>query len=624
MKKLLFLFLLVKPLSFIYAQDSASQNNQVFTIVQQMPKFDGGPNNYLSQHLVYPKEARDKGVEGTVFVTFVVEKDGSVTGARVLRGIEHSLDSEGVACISAMPKWSPGMQNGHPVRVQFNVPIHFSLVDAGPATDNTTNNSNTKDNAQDNSSNNNVANKGNASSEDKVYPMAEQMPKYSHLNDYLTQHVEYPKEAISKGVEGTVKVSFIVEKDGSLSNIHVLHSLEASLDSAAVTCLRNMPKWKPGMQNGKVVRVQFNTPVHFTLPDKEVPVAKTPNTTNKKTNTKPDTKEDNTNQNAAANAASTAPLSGLDTIYMNNEKIVCSVKEVTEDAVKYIYPGEETINTVFKNAIQKIVFRSGRVSNFAEATALKKVVCVDDYDNVSFSQAESEVKGLYKLGEVSSKAKGGSVYADMEKVKELAIFKLKIQAAMMGANVVLLTQEATSNSNVYNRYSGYNWYDNRYYTFDMNGGQTTATNMAGVAYNNVLPSYTDFEAKVNGRTIFNIVEETEFHINWRDYKTNPENGKFTITKLYNESGLIMITGFVDREQPDSFRVISFTDKYFIVMASNENATYNFQIKFKALEPFEILATLPLNSSRVFETGNGVEGTGTLRNLHNGSHPSLTV
>ncbi|HXB10816.1 MAG TPA: hypothetical protein VNZ45_02435, partial [Bacteroidia bacterium] len=303
--------------------------------------------------------------------------------------------------------------------------------------------------------------------------------------------------------------------------------------------------------------------------------------TDKKTNPKQEAKQEK-NSDENTNSTSTSPITphgGLDTIYMNNEKIACNVKEVTEDAVKYIYPGEETINTVFKNAIQKIVFRSGRVSTFAEATSLKKVVCVDDYDNVSFSQAESEVKGLYKLGEVSSKARGGSIYADMEKVKELAIYKLKVQAAMMGANMVLLTQEATGGSSVYNRYSGYNWYDNRFYNFDRYEGQTTSTNMAGVAYNNVLPSYPDFESKVNGRTMFNIIEETEFHINWKDYTTNPESGKFTITKLYNESGLIMINGFVEGEQPDSFRVISFTDTYFIVMVSNENATYNLKINF---------------------------------------------
>ena len=104
-------------------------SNQVFTIVQQMPKFNGDLQKYLGEHIEYPEMAKENGVTGTVYVTFVVEKDGSITGVKVLRGVSGGadLDKEAIRVISSMPKWSVGMQNGHPVRVQFNLPIHFEL-----------------------------------------------------------------------------------------------------------------------------------------------------------------------------------------------------------------------------------------------------------------------------------------------------------------------------------------------------------------------------------------------------------------------------------------------------------------------------------------------------------------
>jgi len=78
-----------------------------------------------------------------------------------------------------------------------------------------------------------------------------------------------------------------------------------------------------------------------------------------------------------------------DTIFSNNEKIACTVKEITPDAVKFIYPDEELINTVYKNTIQKIVFKSGRVQVFAEATSYKTVSSVEDFENVTITEDES-------------------------------------------------------------------------------------------------------------------------------------------------------------------------------------------------------------------------------------------
>lgn len=101
--------------------------NKVFTIVQQKPAFPGDVNKWLADHIDYPEQAKDANIQGTVYVSFVVEKDGSVSGVTVLRGPNSYLNEEAKNKVSSMPKWSPGQQNGHAVRVQYMLPVHFVL-----------------------------------------------------------------------------------------------------------------------------------------------------------------------------------------------------------------------------------------------------------------------------------------------------------------------------------------------------------------------------------------------------------------------------------------------------------------------------------------------------------------
>jgi TonB family protein len=82
---------------------------------------------------------------------------------------------------------------------------------------------------------------------------------------YLATNVKYPEEAFNKGIEGRVILTFIVEKDGSISNVKVAKSVNEVIDAEAVRVVENMPKWKPGKQNGKEVRVKYTIPVTFRL-----------------------------------------------------------------------------------------------------------------------------------------------------------------------------------------------------------------------------------------------------------------------------------------------------------------------------------------------------------------------
>jgi periplasmic protein TonB len=101
-----------------------------FIWVEEMPGFPGGEAelySFLQDNIHYPRMAVETGIQGTVFVTFIVEKDGSITGINLLKGIGGGCDEEAIRVVKHMPKWKPGKQRTIPVRVQLNLPIKFIL-----------------------------------------------------------------------------------------------------------------------------------------------------------------------------------------------------------------------------------------------------------------------------------------------------------------------------------------------------------------------------------------------------------------------------------------------------------------------------------------------------------------
>lgn len=104
------------------------EQGKIFEVVEQQPQFPGGSvNGWLADHIKYPVVAAENGIQGRVVVQFVVERDGSVSQVKVVRGVDPSLDKEAQRVISSMPKWIPGKQNGQAVRSRFTVPVTFRL-----------------------------------------------------------------------------------------------------------------------------------------------------------------------------------------------------------------------------------------------------------------------------------------------------------------------------------------------------------------------------------------------------------------------------------------------------------------------------------------------------------------
>jgi TonB family protein len=113
-----------------YVAVPGSNEQDVFTVVEEMPEYPGGQDamvKYMVSSIVYPAEAKQKKIEGTVYVSFIVEKDGSVTHVKVIRGIGGGCDEESVRVVKGMPKWIPGKQRGKTVRCQFNLPVKYAL-----------------------------------------------------------------------------------------------------------------------------------------------------------------------------------------------------------------------------------------------------------------------------------------------------------------------------------------------------------------------------------------------------------------------------------------------------------------------------------------------------------------
>ena len=111
-------------------EEEEESEQQIFTVVEKMPEFTGGMPalmKYLANAIKYPVIAQENGIQGRVSCSFVINKDGSIVDAVVLRGVDPSLDKEALRVINAMPKWKPGEQRGKPVRVKYTVPVTFRL-----------------------------------------------------------------------------------------------------------------------------------------------------------------------------------------------------------------------------------------------------------------------------------------------------------------------------------------------------------------------------------------------------------------------------------------------------------------------------------------------------------------
>ena len=221
---------------------SREMNEQVFTVVEKMPSFPGGDAEllkYIATNIKYPKESQDNGEQGRVICSFIVGRDGSVNNPEGLRGVTPLLNEEAVRVINTMPRWNPGMQRGKAVAVKYTVPITFRLKSPVEET------------------------------KEETLTVVDVMPQYPggdhELLKFIAQSIKYPTDAQEAGVQGRVICSFVVDKKGNIVEPKIIRGIDPSLDAEALRVIGMMPRWTPGRQDGKAVRVLYTVPITFRL-----------------------------------------------------------------------------------------------------------------------------------------------------------------------------------------------------------------------------------------------------------------------------------------------------------------------------------------------------------------------
>ncbi|MFN8208704.1 MAG: TonB family protein [Bacteroidales bacterium] len=218
--------------------DTTGKGQETFYVVEQMPEFPGGNEGFrefINMKLQYPEEAVKKGIQGKVFVNFIVDANGMVKDAKVVRGVDPLLDVEALRVINNSPAWKPGIQRGQPVDVAFTMPVTFSL-----------NNKN------------------------EVFYVVEEMPEFQggsaeKFREYLMNNIKYPAEAKSKKIQEQIFVQFVVSASGKVEDAKVVRGMDPDLIREALRVVNASPDWKPGKQRGKEVAVSFTFPIDFKL-----------------------------------------------------------------------------------------------------------------------------------------------------------------------------------------------------------------------------------------------------------------------------------------------------------------------------------------------------------------------
>jgi TonB family protein len=243
---------------------SKNPKDQPFRVVDQMPEFPGGMNallKYLSANIKYPDAALKAGIQGRVVAQYIVNRDGSISDIKILRGVNPDIDKEAIRVINSMPKWKPGMQKGKVERVTYTIPIVFSL-------------NNAKTNAKYESvpgkaETTLIADAPQEQNGSTVFEVVEDMPQFpggkEGLMQYLAQNIKYPESAQKSGAQGRVIVQMIIDQKGNVTSPRVLQGVNPAIDAEAIRIVDTMPKWKPGKQRGKAVRVKYTLPIVFKL-----------------------------------------------------------------------------------------------------------------------------------------------------------------------------------------------------------------------------------------------------------------------------------------------------------------------------------------------------------------------
>ena len=262
-----------KPAKLKYPADD---NSRVYDAVEQPAVPKGGPQgyaDYLASHQKYPTAAMQAKQEGTVMVTFVVEKSGSVGEVEVKQPVAPLLDAEAIRVIKAAPKWTPAHHKGKVVRQRVTVPVSFVLAEGSgevvevPAAGSTKPGQPLPPGAVAAAPGTSSVIGTTASGASIIRPEkgAQPVGGTAAFFTWIAEHQKYPDLARKRKIQGKVPVEFTVQPDGTLTDVRVVQKHGSGLDEEAVRLIKAAPKWEPALYQGKPIKQKMALPVLFQL-----------------------------------------------------------------------------------------------------------------------------------------------------------------------------------------------------------------------------------------------------------------------------------------------------------------------------------------------------------------------
>ncbi|MBK8555235.1 MAG: energy transducer TonB [Lewinellaceae bacterium] len=201
---------------------------------------------FLASSLKYPAAAREKKLEGIVAVSFVIDQNGKVVTPKILKSLGEGCDEEVLRVIRAMPSWIPGKKDDKTVSVAYTLPVKFKLSGEEKASATVTDKAPVFAGCQD-------AKDPQACSNEKMI-------------QFISERMKYPEAAKKAGVEGMAVVSFVVGEDGQVRDAKLVKGFNKACDEVALQIVQAMPRWEPGVKDGKALSTELALPFKFALP----------------------------------------------------------------------------------------------------------------------------------------------------------------------------------------------------------------------------------------------------------------------------------------------------------------------------------------------------------------------
>lgn len=257
------------------------QEEEIFKVVEEMPRFPGCEHlnkssksiencakeemlNFIDEYLEYPETAKINGVEGMAVIQFTVWKDSTLRNIKIVRNPGEGTGEAAAKLVESMnnlnPKWRPGFHKGSPRCVQYTLPIKFKLKDTE------------KPRLKRKYEYNDLIPLSKLHEEPKFPDCRKSKDNectVKKLNEFIINNQIYPEKAIENKTEGVVEVSFVIERDGTLTNIRAINLVKDGLSEDAVEIFRWMNsedmRWVPGMMNFEPVRSLYTVSVNYNI-----------------------------------------------------------------------------------------------------------------------------------------------------------------------------------------------------------------------------------------------------------------------------------------------------------------------------------------------------------------------